>query len=163
MASSRKRRIDLGTSNDEPNALNTQSPPTKAQQLVDDQGRPLVNPLTGKPFSRSYYDIRKQRVKLPVWQYLDDLEEKLDNNQVVVVEGETGSGKTTQIPQFLVHSKFGRNSTNQGKMICCTQPRRVAAMSIASRVSDEMDVTLGEHVGYTIRFEDKTSQETRLK
>jgi len=78
---------------------------------------------------------------------------------VIVVEGETGSGKTTQIPQFLVDAGY----TREGHCVACTQPRRVAAMSIAKRVSEEMDVTMGEEVGYTIRFEDCSSQKTILK
>ncbi len=73
--------------------------------------------------------------------------------------GETGSGKTTQIPQFLVQAGFCKGN----KHVCCTQPRRVAAMSVAKRVSDEMDVKLGDEVGYTIRFEDVTSGKTKLK
>lgn len=78
---------------------------------------------------------------------------------MIVVEGETGSGKTTQIPQFLVDAGY----TREGHCVACTQPRRVAAMSIAKRVSEEMDVTMGEEVGYTIRFEDCSSQKTILK
>jgi pre-mRNA-splicing factor ATP-dependent RNA helicase DHX38/PRP16 len=73
-------------------------------------------------------------------------------NNVVIVVGETGSGKTTQLTQYLHedgYSKYG--------MIGCTQPRRVAAMSVAKRVSDEMNTVLGEEVGYAIRFEDCTS------
>jgi len=82
------------------------------------------------------------------------------SNQVVVVEGETGSGKTTQIPQFLVEVGYA----SPGKScVACTQPRRVAATSIATRVADEMDVVLGGTVGYTIRFEDMSSDETVLK
>ena len=83
----------------------------------------------------------------------------MKNNQTVVVEGETGSGKTTQIPQFLVKDYARRGS----KCVACTQPRRVAAMSIAQRVADEMDVQLGEEVGYSIRFEDTTGPNTLLK
>ena len=64
-----------------------------------------------------------------------------------------------QIPQFLVNNSLIRGH----KMVACTQPRRVAAMSIAKRVSEEMDVTMGGHVGYTIRFEDVTSAQTVLK
>jgi pre-mRNA-splicing factor ATP-dependent RNA helicase DHX38/PRP16 len=72
--------------------------------------------------------------------------------------GETGSGKTTQLTQYLHedgYSKYG--------MIGCTQPRRVAAMSVAKRVSDEMGTQLGDEVGYAIRFEDCTSENTVIK
>ncbi|KAF9476307.1 P-loop containing nucleoside triphosphate hydrolase protein [Pholiota conissans] len=71
--------------------------------------------------------------------------------------GETGSGKTTQIPQFVAFSDLPHT---RGKMVACTQPRRVAAMSVAKRVADEMDVQLGRHVGYSIRFEDMTEPGT---
>lgn len=74
--------------------------------------------------------------------------------QILIIEGETGSGKTTQIPQYLVEAGF----TNEGQYkIGCTQPRRVAAMSVAARVAEEMNVKLGNDVGYSIRFEDCTS------
>ena len=76
------------------------------------------------------------------------------------MEGETGSGKTTQIPSALLEQGFG-GSPHQ--LIACTQPRRVAAMSVAKRVADELDVTLGEEVGYNIRFDDKSSPRTVLK
>lgn len=79
-------------------------------------------------------------------------------NQVTVLVGETGSGKTTQMTQFLLDKGYGEKGT-----IGCTQPRRVAAMSVAARVAEEADVTLGEEVGYTIRFEDKSSEKTKIK
>ena len=75
------------------------------------------------------------------------------DNNVVIIVGETGSGKTTQLTQYLHEDGY----SNVG-MIGCTQPRRVAAMSVAKRVSEEIGVKLGEEVGYSIRFEDVTSK-----
>lgn len=77
---------------------------------------------------------------------------------MVVVVGETGSGKTTQMTQYLHEEGY----TTYG-MVGCTQPRRVAAMSVAKRVSEEMGVELGRDVGYAIRFEDCTSEHTVIK
>lgn len=118
-----------------------------------------INPWTGRPYSANYYNILASRQQLPVYEFKESLLEKVQSNQVVIIEGETGSGKTTQIPQFLLSilAKPGE------KCIACTQPRRVAAMSIAKRVADEMDVEMGEEVGYTIRFEDLTLNSTILK
>lgn len=118
-----------------------------------------MNPWTSKPFTSKYYDLLRKRQQLPVFEFKEDLQEKVRNNQVVIIEGETGSGKTTQIPQFLLPLLAVPGS----KAIACTQPRRVAAMSIAKRVSEEMDVELGAQVGYTIRFEDCTNSNTILK
>ena len=111
-----------------------------------------------RPWSGRYHSILAKRKELPVFGFLDRLLDAVKHNQTVVVEGETGSGKTTQIPQFLV-----ADYAKQGKCVACTQPRRVAAMSVAARVSKEMDVVLGRDVGYSIRFEDCTSKDTVLK
>jgi len=119
-----------------------------------------LNPLTGLPYTQKYYEIYRKRIGLPVWEYRDKFFDLLANNQTIVLVGETGSGKTTQIPQWSVEyvRKLGVN-----KKVACTQPRRVAAMSVAQRVADEMDVGLGQEVGYTIRFEDCSSAKTILK
>jgi len=118
------------------------------------------NPLTNRPYTQRYRDILKQRKKLPVFGFLAEFHAALEGRQVVVVEGETGSGKTTQLPAFLTLSLFATGDT---RVVACTQPRRVAAMSVAQRVAEELDVELGEEVGYSIRFEEMTSPRTRLK
>ncbi|KAJ4713153.1 ATP-dependent RNA helicase [Melia azedarach] len=102
--------------------------------------------------------LQEDRKTLPIYPYRDELLQAVDQYQVLVIVGETGSGKTTQIPQYLHEAGY----TKQGK-VGCTQPRRVAAMSVAARVSQEMGVKLGHEVGYSIRFEDCTSEKTILK
>ena len=102
--------------------------------------------------------IIEQRQSLPIYKLKDELIKAVNDNQILIVIGETGSGKTTQITQYLSEAGF----TTRGK-IGCTQPRRVAAMSVAKRVAEEFGCRLGQEVGYTIRFEDCTSPETIVK
>ncbi|XP_043805507.1 pre-mRNA-splicing factor ATP-dependent RNA helicase DEAH1 isoform X2 [Manihot esculenta] len=102
--------------------------------------------------------LQEERKTLPIYEYREQLLEAIERFQVLVIVGETGSGKTTQIPQYLHEAGY----TKRGK-VGCTQPRRVAAMSVAARVSQEMGVKLGHEVGYSIRFEDCTSEKTLLK
>lgn len=103
--------------------------------------------------------VREQREYLPAFAVREELLRVIRDNQVVIVVGQTGSGKTTQLTQFLHEDGYARG----GQMIGCTQPRRVAAMSVAKRVSEEMEVPLGDEVGYAIRFEDCTSKKTTIK
>lgn len=102
--------------------------------------------------------IVQQRQNLPIFKLKSELGEAIKKNQILIVIGETGSGKTTQITQYLAEEGV----CVSGK-IGCTQPRRVAAMSVAKRVSEEFGCRLGQEVGYTIRFEDCTSPETIIK
>ncbi|RSL73329.1 Pre-mRNA-splicing factor ATP-dependent RNA helicase-like protein cdc28 [Fusarium duplospermum] len=103
--------------------------------------------------------IQETRKSLPIYQYRDEFLAALEQYQVLVIVGETGSGKTTQLPQYLHEAGYTKN----GMKVGCTQPRRVAAMSVAARVADEVGVKVGNEVGYTIRFEDCTSDKTILK
>jgi len=100
----------------------------------------------------------EQRKELPIYRLKDTFLKTVAANQVMVVVGETGSGKTTQMSQYLVEGGF----TASG-MIGCTQPRRVAATSVAERVAEEFGCTLGEEVGYAVRFDDRTSSRTIIK
>ncbi|CAH0729474.1 unnamed protein product, partial [Brenthis ino] len=102
--------------------------------------------------------IGEQRRFLPVFAVREELMQVIRENSVVIIVGETGSGKTTQLTQYLHEEGYSRRG-----VVGCTQPRRVAAMSVAKRVSDEMHVKLGEEVGYAIRFEDCTSPDTKIK
>lgn len=100
----------------------------------------------------------EQRQFLPIFAVRNELLNIVRDNSVVIIVGETGSGKTTQLTQYLHEDGY----SNYG-MVGCTQPRRVAAMSVAKRVSEEMAVNLGEEVGYAIRFEDSTTEKTLIK
>ena len=127
----------------------------------------------GKPLSREQralqeqlraaeakaYSIEDTRKSLPIYTFRDDLLKAISEYQVLIIVGETGSGKTTQIPQYLHEAGY----TKDGLKVGCTQPRRVAAMSVAARVAEEMGVKVGNEVGYSIRFEDATSDKTILK
>ncbi|GJW35443.1 probable pre-mRNA-splicing factor ATP-dependent RNA helicase DEAH5 [Tanacetum coccineum] len=107
---------------------------------------------------RSKLSLQEQRQSLPIYKLKKELVQAVNDNQVLVVIGETGSGKTTQTTQYLAEAGY----TTRGK-IGCTQPRRVAAMSVAKRVAEEFGCRLGEEVGYSIRFEDCTGPETVIK
>ncbi|KAI0953476.1 Cyclin-dependent kinase catalytic subunit, variant 4 [Taiwanofungus camphoratus] len=103
--------------------------------------------------------IDETRKSLPIYQYREQLLDAIKEHQVLIVVAETGSGKTTQLPQYLHEAGYTAN----GQKVGCTQPRRVAAMSVASRVAEEMGTKVGYEVGYSIRFEDCTSDKTVLK
>jgi pre-mRNA-splicing factor ATP-dependent RNA helicase DHX15/PRP43 len=86
---------------------------------------PATNPLTGKHYSANYYKILEKRLALPVYEFKDSFIDIVRNHQIVVLVGETGSGKTTQITQFLVDAGYcTRGSDGKMKGIACTQPRR---------------------------------------
>ena len=107
---------------------------------------------------RTSMSIKQQRETLPVFKFRKQLLDAVAENQLLIVVGDTGSGKTTQLTQYLAEGGYA----NDG-IVGCTQPRRVAAMSVAKRVAEEVGCKLGQEVGYTIRFEDCTSPETKIK
>ncbi|CCH46061.1 putative ATP-dependent RNA helicase [Wickerhamomyces ciferrii] len=108
-------------------------------------------------------EIQKIRMQLPVFGEEHRIMEAIHHNDVVIICGETGSGKTTQVPQFLYESGYGtQSSPDTPGMIGITQPRRVAAVSMAERVSNELG-NHGDKVGYQIRFDSTTKPDTRMK
>lgn len=120
--------------------------------------REATNPRNAPVGRSTTMSIQQQRESLPVYALRAPFIRAISENQLLIVVGETGSGKTTQLTQYLAEEGFTQN----GK-IACTQPRRVAAMSVAKRVAEEVGCRLGQEVGYTIRFEDCTSPSTKIK
>uniref|UniRef100_A0A914I3A0 RNA helicase n=1 Tax=Globodera rostochiensis TaxID=31243 RepID=A0A914I3A0_GLORO len=125
-----------------------------------DNRLPDFNPYTGSTFSDEYRELHHKRTALPVWAFKKEFFSVLEKNQCIILEAETGSGKTTQVPQWCV--EWLRHKQRQ-MMVCCTQPRRLATVTVAKRVAEEMDVPLGREVGYSIRFEEAISHRTLLK
>ena len=112
---------------------------------------PAANPLPPITFPES----------LPVSSRREDITQALTEHQVVIVCGETGSGKTTQLPKILL--AMGRGRINGGGLIGHTQPRRIAASSVAKRIAEELKTPLGEVVGYKVRFQDRLSAGASVK
>ncbi|KAG4304670.1 hypothetical protein PORY_002063, partial [Pneumocystis oryctolagi] len=114
---------------------------------------PIINKLTA-------LSIKRQRELLPIYHYKNALLYLIEKTPVTIVIGETGSGKTTQLPQYLKEVGWADN----GNIIACAQPRRIAAVTVAMRVAEEIGCLLGDEVGYSIRFEDVTSPgKTKIK
>jgi len=133
------------------------------------QGQPIERGLADieQQLAKSQQRLAKRRAQpvalnypaeLPVVEHRDDILEALREHQVVVVAGETGSGKTTQLPKLCLELGLGRRG-----LIGHTQPRRLAARSVATRLAEELEVTLGEQVGYQVRFTDQTNDATLIK
>lgn len=133
----------------------------------DDQSSAADNHSQSKSYSAtSQPQFKKRRLddeepsKLPVCKHKDAFNRLITENHAVLIVGETGSGKTTQIPKWCVD--YCRRNSND-LSVACTQPRRIAAMSVAARVAKEINCKLGTQVGYSVRFEQSYTSETRLK
>ncbi|KAK4768227.1 hypothetical protein SAY87_003368 [Trapa incisa] len=168
MATERKRKVSLFDVVADPSVSaknrNTNGALSDGSSNGSSGRNSLINRWNGRAYSARYYEILEKRKSLPVWQQKEEFLQVLKNNQTLVLVGETGSGKTTQIPQFVLEAVDLETPDKRKKMmIACTQPRRVAAMSVSRRVAEEMDVNIGEEVGYSIRFEDCSSARTVLK
>ncbi|XP_027105458.1 probable pre-mRNA-splicing factor ATP-dependent RNA helicase DEAH9 isoform X5 [Coffea arabica] len=139
-------------------------PGTERPRLIDDEEGGVLfystSPLSSSSSGYGFASVEKQRQRLPVYKYRTAILYLVETHATAIIVGETGSGKTTQIPQFLKEAGWAEG----GRIIACTQPRRLAVQSVASRVAEEMGVKLGEEVGYTIRFEDVTNTDlTKIK
>jgi len=111
---------------------------------------------TSSPLHISYPD-------LPVSQRRDDILAALQKHRVLILCGETGSGKTTQIPKMCLEARLGLEAARPGRLIGCTQPRRIAARSVAARIAQELGSELGGRVGYKVRFTDTVRHDTAIK
>ena len=102
----------------------------------------------------------KQILLLPIYKHKNEIVNLIKNSNIniIIIMGETGCGKTTQVPKIIYE-----NCPLENKMICITQPRRIAAISISQRVAEEMNTKLGDLVGFSVRFKEKMSNKTKIK
>ena len=107
------------------------------------------------------HNLKAQILNLPIYKNKEELINLLKSPElnVIIIMGETGSGKTTQVPK-IIYENF---PLNNNRMICITQPRRIAAISISERVAEELDSKIGDIVGYSVRFKEKMSKKTKIK
>ncbi|CAH0400043.1 unnamed protein product [Chilo suppressalis] len=117
-----------------------------------------------KPSNDRYNKMMHTRRKLPAWQKRSDILNAMKKSQVIVISGETGCGKSTQVPQYILDNWL--DNFNKGGLqhveIVCTQPRRISAIGVADRVAEERVEKTGQVIGYQIRLESKVSSKTRL-
>lgn len=157
----------LGTSDREEKAKTSRNVQLKK---VKNKGRSIVLLQAEIDSMRKEYNEHKgssalkdslaRRAKLPAWKKREQLVQVINSNKVTLVTGETGSGKSTQIVQFILDDLNSRD--NFTGTIICTQPRRISTIGLAERISEERILTVGSDVGYIIRGENKTLKKTRL-
>lgn len=143
----------------------TKTPDAAAEMRVSGGAEFYQSIWHKKSSSPRYHHMLQSRMQLPMWHFRQEVVDAVEREQVVIICGETGCGKSTQVPSFLLEHQL-----SQGKpcKVYCTEPRRISAISLARRVSEELGENKGDIgssrslVGYAIRLESKTSKETRL-
>jgi ATP-dependent RNA helicase DHX29 len=131
------------------------------QSTKSQSGSGLQDEFLSRSRTAEYENMQKERSALPMYSFREELLETVSNNSAIVLCAETGAGKTTQGPQFILEDALMRGNGDKISIIC-TQPRRISAMSVADRVAEEMCVKLGDLVGYQIRGEAVKSSRTKL-
>ncbi|CAD1474838.1 unnamed protein product, partial [Heterotrigona itama] len=110
-----------------------------------------------------YKKMKEDRKKLPAWSKMNEILDLIQKNQVVIISGETGCGKSTQVPQFLLDDWILNRSKSKERInIICTQPRRISAIGVAERCAAERNERIGDTIGYQIRLENKISDKTKV-
>ncbi|XP_049284337.1 putative ATP-dependent RNA helicase DHX57 [Anopheles funestus] len=137
-------------------------------EQVMKEDRNIVRKFMDKQTNDAYKEMLRNRRKLPAWTKMAEIINLMESHQILVISGETGCGKSTQVPQFLLDDWLLQSSKLQSKEplrhveIICTQPRRLSAIGVAERVAEERNEKIGNTVGYQIRLENKISSSTRL-
>ncbi|KAG8598146.1 hypothetical protein GDO81_002511 [Engystomops pustulosus] len=150
-----KERMELLPKTERGNVLAVEA---ESREMNKTSGR-LSNGIPQVPVKRGESDFDSFRQSLPVYEKQEEIVQIIKDNKVVLIVGETGSGKTTQIPQFLLDDCYKNGNTCR---IFCTQPRRLAAIAVAERVAAERGEKTGQTIGYQIRLESRVSPKTLL-
>jgi len=128
------------------------------KKTLDTIEQQLKKSIGTKKLRRDRLPTVGEKPSLPIWDKKSTIIKAIKNHPVVIISGETGSGKTTQIPKFCIEAGRGIDG-----LIGCTQPRRIAAITVSKRIAEELGESIGQSVGYKIRFKDKTSTGTYIK
>lgn len=132
--------------------------PEQLLRISENMKTDRANKLKGEKLTA----MIKSRQSLPAWQKRDEILKLVNQHQIVLVTGETGSGKSTQVVQFILDELIDKTRGSEAQIIC-TQPRRISAMGLAQRVADERTVNIGSEIGYIIRGESKVTSTTNVK